>query len=217
MTRAAVVVEGETEEEFVKQLLLPHLAEHGILVVPIKPAGRGGNIHVDWLAPAIAKLSWDFEAVTTLVDFYGFGRRQPGETVEELEARIDLTTGNHSRREPHQVPRFAYVQRFEFEALLLSDPGSFGVLPELSASACTALDRVAAEFACPEDINDNAATAPSKRIERHIVNYKKRLHGPAVAKAIGLAKIRSACPRFDHWVSRLEILSGSVGQHHDSL
>ena len=204
MKSVAVVVEGETEEEFVKQLLLPHLAKFGVLVTPIKLAGRGGNIHVDRLAPHMAKLSWDFKAVTSLVDFYGFGRRLPGETVEELESRIDLATGNHSRREPRQVPQFAYVQQFEFEALLFSDPGSFAVLPSLSASALTALNLVAAEFESPEDINDGATTAPSKRIEQHVANYKKRLHGPAVAKAIGLAKIRAACPRFDDWVTRLE-------------
>ena len=206
MKSVAVVVEGETEEEFVKQLLLPHLAKFGVLVTPIKLAGRGGNIHVDRLAPHMAKLSWDFKAVTSLVDFYGFGRRLPGETVEELESRIDLATGNHSRREPRQVPQFAYVQKFELEALLFSDTGSFNVLPGLSASALTALDRVAAEFSTPEDINGGFDTHPSMRIEQCFARYKKRLHGPAIAKQIGLANIRTACPRFHDWISRLEAL-----------
>ena len=178
MKRVAIVVEGETEEEFVKQLLSPHLA----------------------------KLSWDFKAVTTLVDFYGFGRRQPGETVEELEARIDLTTGNHSRREPHQVPQFAYVQQYEFEALLFSDPNSFSVLPNLPRSVLTMLSDIAGGFPTPEDINDSPTTAPSKRIEQCVADYKKRFHGPAIALKIGLPRIRAACPRFNDWIGRLEDL-----------
>ena len=206
MKRVAIAVEGETEEEFVKQLLAPHLIARNILVTPIKPGSRGGNIHVDRLARHMADLSWSFDAVTSLVDFYGFGRRLPGETIEELEARIDLAIESHSRREPCQVPQFAYVQKFELEALLFSDTGSFNVLPGLSASALTALDRVAAEFSTPEDINGGFDTHPSMRIEQCFARYKKRLHGPAIAKQIGLANIRTACPRFHDWISRLEAL-----------
>ena len=210
MKRVAVAVEGETEEEFVKQLLSPHLADLGILVDPIKPWGRGGNINVDRLAPHMAKLSWNYDAVTSLVDFYRFGRLEPGETIDDLTARIDAAIGNHSRREPYLTPQFAYVQQYELEALLFSDPSSFGVVAGLPASALETLGQIAGGYGTPEDINDGATTAPSKRVERcfkdHRMRYEKRLHGPAVAKAIGLASIREACPRFDGWVARLEAL-----------
>ncbi len=89
MKRVAIVVEGDTEEEFVKQVLQPHLGARGVVAVAMKPNSRGGNISVERLAPAMAKLSWNFDAVTSLVDFYEFKRKQPNETVEDLEARID--------------------------------------------------------------------------------------------------------------------------------
>ncbi len=104
------------------------------------------------------------------------------------------------------MPQFAYVQLFEFEALLFSQPGSFSVLPGLAPEALTALAAIAGGFSTPEDINDDPATAPSKRIEMAIPRYRKRLQGPVVAKAIGLTQIRAACPRFNDWVGRLESL-----------
>jgi hypothetical protein len=36
--------------------------------------------------------------------------------------------------------------------------------------------------------------------------FDKVEHGTAAAARIGLAAIRNACPRFDHWVSTLEAL-----------
>ncbi len=114
MKRVAIVVEGDTEEEFVKQVLEPHLEAHGATVAAVKPSGQGGNISVARLAPVIAKLSWNFDAVTTLVDFYGFKGKQPGESTANLEARIDASVREHNPRRTDTVPQFAYVQRHEF-------------------------------------------------------------------------------------------------------
>ena len=38
-------------------------------------SGRGGNISVERLAPKMVKFSWNFDAVTSLVDFYGFRKK----------------------------------------------------------------------------------------------------------------------------------------------
>ena len=61
----------------------------------------------------------------------------------------------------------------------------------------------------PEDINDGATTAPSKRIIRHVPRYEaaKVRVGAAAAKAIGSARLRASCPHFDAWVSDMERLS----------
>lgn len=63
-----------------------------------------------------------------------------------------------------------------------------------------------ARFSTPEDINDDSETAPSKRIAGTIPHYRKRLHGPEVAERIGLSAIRTECPRFHDWLTRLESL-----------
>jgi hypothetical protein len=60
----------------------------------------------------------------------------------------------------------------------------------------------------PEDINDGATTAPSKRIIRHLPIYERnkvRVGAPAAA-AIGLTTLRNRCPHFGNWLSRLEAL-----------
>lgn len=206
MKRVAIVVEGDTEEEFVKQVLAPHLVAHGVAAEATKPRGQGGNISLDRLAPVMASLSWSkFDAVTSLVDLYGFKRKLDGESAADLEARIDARVRQRNPQRPDTVLQFAYVQQYEFEALLFSDPKAFNVIPGLPSDAQRALEQVARQFA-PEDINDDPNTAPSKRIERIVPSFRKRLHGPAIAKEIGLDAIRAACPRFDAWTSRLESL-----------
>lgn len=62
MKRVAIVAEGDTEVEFVKQVLGPHLEAHGVITAVMKSSGLGGNISVDRLAPVMAKLSWDIPA-----------------------------------------------------------------------------------------------------------------------------------------------------------
>ena len=206
MKRVAIVVEGDTEVEFVKQVLGPHLEAHGVITAAMKPSGQGGNISVDRLAPVMAKLSWNFDAVTSLVDFYSFKGKLSGESVTDLEARIDASVRRHNPQHTDTVPQFAYVQRHEFEALLFSAPAAFNVIPSLPPEALSALGQVARQFATPEDINDDRNTAPNKRIALAVPNFRKRLHGPAIAKEIGLAAIRDACPRFHAWASQLESL-----------
>ena len=69
MIRLAIVVEGETEEEFVKNLLTPHLQTRGVLA---NPHPLGGNVTVERLASEMANYFWSYDRVTSLVDYYGF-------------------------------------------------------------------------------------------------------------------------------------------------
>ena len=57
--------------------------------VAISPGRQGGDISIERLVPEMVKLHWKFNFVTSLVDFYGFQRKQDGETVERLEAQIN--------------------------------------------------------------------------------------------------------------------------------
>ena len=67
MIRLAIVVEGETEEEFVKNLLTPHLQTRGVLA---NPHPLGGNVTDERLASDMANYFWSYDRVTSLVDFY---------------------------------------------------------------------------------------------------------------------------------------------------
>lgn len=62
-----------------------------------------------------------------------------------------------------------------------------------------------------ELINDNPATAPSKRIIALIPEYEgnKATVGAAIAGQIGVDTLKAHCRHFREWVSRLEALSNT--------
>lgn len=209
MTRLAIIVEGPTERRFVNAILVDHLRNHGVETTPIligSAAGRrGGNVSVDRLAHHLAQVRWNFDAVTSLVDFYGF-RRKDDATVGELEVQIEgavATKGGSAGRQRVVLP---YVQKYEFEALLFSDVTLFGELRDAPDGVVAALQSVRDRFETPEDIDDGRETAPSKRIRAVMPRFDKARQGHTVAGRIGLPAIRAECPRFDAWVRRLEAL-----------
>lgn len=223
MTRLIMVVEGQSEEAFVKDVLVPHLANHGVgasativgKVVAQKRGHRhrGGGSFKHWRADIGRILRGDASAnlrVTTLFDLYGLpddfpGLSEHGADTDTLRraAALEAALG----QELGDCRLLPYVQRHEFEALVLA------ALPALDGLFDADDDRrglanLAASTAgtCPEDVNDGQASAPSKRLAHHVPGFRKTLHGPAALKTAGLQTIRTACPRFDAWVHRLETL-----------
>ncbi len=96
-----------------------------------------------------------------------------------------------------------FIMMHEFEALLFSDCAAFsrGIYhPTLEPD----LRRIRSQFATPEDIDDSPTTAPSKRIQKLLPGYEKRLLGMLAVFQIGLARIRSECPHFNGWLNTLD-------------
>ena len=126
--RLAVCVEGQTEEEFVKKVLDARLRPRGVEPAPIligTGVGEGGgSVTVKRLTSDMVRLYHSHDAVTSLVDFYGF-QRKGDRTVEALEEylleKIRETVGDGW--DENRV--FPYVQRHEFEGLLFSDVNVF--------------------------------------------------------------------------------------------
>ena len=206
MIRLAISVEGPTEEEFVKNFLAAHLRERGVEPTPIllgSARGRsaGGNVSAERLVWEMTHLRHSFDAVTSLVDFYGF-RNKGNRTVNELEEYLHQKLG-HPWHPKKVIP---YVQLHEFEGLFFSDVSVFAGLIEAPDGSVKALQKIRSQFQTPEDINDNKDTAPSKRIKKVIPRYDKRVNAPFLATEIGLDKIRTECPRFNDWVTSLESL-----------
>ena len=205
MIRLAISVEGPTEEEFVNRLLVDHLRTKGI---ETRPVSLGGRITVARVAHEIRRLFWQRNHyVTSLIDFYGF-KDKGDRTICQLEQAIFDDVDRLIRRSWDQRVVFPYIQRHEFEGLLFSSVESFSTLglAGIDDACLQSLREISNHFETPEDINDDRVTAPSKRIEALIPRYIKRLHGPLVAEATGLRRIRAECPRFDGWVRRLESL-----------
>ena len=208
MIRLAISVEGQTEEEFVNEILDPHLRNFCVLSKPIllKVTGGnqgGGNVSINNLIRNMKKLKGSHHYVTSLVDFYGFKKKE-NLTVDQLELQIlEGVLESSSIPEKTIIP---YVQLHEFEGLLFSDVEKFVEQIGAKQGNAKGLRKIANRFPNPEKINDNKNTAPSKRILRIIPEYNKVTYGSLIAKKIGLENIRAKCPRFNCWVTKLESL-----------
>ena len=169
----------------------------------------GGNVSVERLASEMAGLYPNFDAVTSLVDFYGF-RGKGDRTVEELEEHLAQEIQKKVSSGWDQRKVIPYVQKYEFEGLLFSDVNAFSVVPAATGPLVEELGEVRSSFPNPEDINDNADTAPSKRIKSIVPGYQKVVNGTLIARETGLDTIRAECPRFADWLAKLESLGGPL-------
>lgn len=221
MTRIRVIVEGQTEEAFISNILGPTLFARQVFLSPIilgSPRHRGGNTNYARVRKDIVvSLKQDETAYcSTMIDFYGLGVGFPGhplppnlpniEKVNRIEQAIKadiLTEAGILRSEVRFVP---YLQLHEYEGLLFSDPAAFarGINQNHLVQP---FQTIRGKFATPEDINDDVNTAPSKRVLDHYPAYKKVLDGTLAAKAVGIEKMRSECPHFREWIQRLEALA----------
>lgn len=210
MKRVCIICEGQTEANFVLKCLAPHLFNHGVIACPSilqAPSGRhkGGRVTIERLVKHISREHCNFDRITTLVDFYGFKDRD-GRSRAEVEAAILSGVKNCTTKFD---PRFVlpYVQMHEFEGLLFSDVDEFQWAEDgWNVDVQTKLKAVRDAVVSPEEINDSPETAPSKRILAIFADgtYSKTEHGPLIAEAIGLEKIRQQCPAFREWVGALE-------------
>lgn len=92
----------------------------------------------------------------------------------------------------------------EFEALLFSEPQKLAEKLRIPKSQ---IDDVLSCHINPECINESSNTAPSKRLESFSTRFKKTTTGIAIAKAIGLKKIREKCHIFNDWINAMENLT----------
>lgn len=218
MIRLHFLVEGQTENNFVNQVLRPSI-EHSNVSISVsklttkrdEKRGRkfsGGSSSYDKLKGEILLFLKDSSAefrLTTMVDLYKFPqgfqtfaelKSSPYERVKKLEQELQ-SEFNDERFIP-------YVQLHEFEAILFSDPSKFSELYDNVQPGIKKLIGIASSQN-PEEINDGENTAPSKRIIKEIPRYafEKSSAGPTVASHIGLIEIKKKCPHFDQWLNKL--------------
>jgi len=221
MIRVHVICEGQTEEMFVSELLLAVFLSRGIQLVPAlvgKPGHKGGRFKFERLQADVKnRLLGDRGAYcTTFFDYYGLPESFPGKQSQPSHA--DIRTKAEAvqqamtvelRRLIGEAPmrRFIpFVQMYEFEALLFSDPAAFSKGVD-RAHLAHDLTQIASKFPSPEHINNSPITAPSKRIEGLIADYQKPLMGALGAIEVGLNAMRKSCCLFDGWLKRLEMLA----------
>jgi len=209
MIRVAISVEGQTEDEFCKRLLVPFFRQKEIEVTSIivstkrKRWGekhKGGCINLDRVKNELSKLLPDFDYVTTFYDLYGF------------DIDSNLTAGGVEQKifnlfdSDKLVP---YIQQYEFETLLFSKPEYFEEYFSV-ASAKEEVRKIIKSCGGVEEINNSKETAPSKRIgkifRQYGEQYDKVFHGYSIVEDIGLDEILLQCTRFRQWVERIQSL-----------
>jgi hypothetical protein len=231
LIRLHVLVEGQTEETFVNEVLRPELSANGIYpdAHRITTGRRHGRLHrggfvayehlardlLLWMKQDQNPESW----FTTMVDFYQLPGDFPGQSTLgpnlDTQARVahlegELARDIVQRLDGLTVPQrlIPYIQIHEFEALLFSDPNAFLEAYPDNQSLVDQLAAIRAQFDNPEDIDDGNTTSPSKRILYLAPGYQKVVAGINIAQRIGLAKIRSECRHFNAWLSRVIKLAG---------
>lgn len=195
MIRLGISVEGATEREFVNRLLRPHLLKQG---VETKAIDLRGNVSLDKIRGVLPALLGSFDHVSTLYDYYRFKGRGT-RSVDELELAIGALV------EPDRRSRLTpYVQRYEFEALLFAVPQHAVDWLQGTPAQLTAMEDAVRRCGSPELVNDSVETSPSHRMQKLFAGYDKKLHGPEIIELAGLDLVRSACGRFDAWLTMLE-------------
>ena len=224
MHRVLTVVEGFTERTIVEQTFAPYLGARGVSLhakIIGKPGHKGGVRSFQAVLKEILALLKQERGshVSTFFDFYGLPEDWPGvQQAKGMEAREIAGTVERairsqaeSRMDASDSPsRFVpYVQMHEVEALLFAETkvmASVFERPDLEQQ----LAGIVQECGECEEINDHAATAPSKRIERLFPSYRKgsgiRAHAPIIVRRIGVDRLRQACPHFNEWMTTLEAL-----------
>lgn len=211
MKRLYIVVEGQTEEAFVKEVLAPYLLKsQQLLCVTPMPihrgrGARGGMVSYEPLKKDVLRLLKEVGApiVSTLIDFF----RCPDTPGKEVWSKATSHEQEVSLREAEierdiNNTRFIpYIQLHEFEALLFSSDVAFRDL--FSDRQSRELSQIVEMYPNPEEINTTPEGAPSKRLKGIVKEYDKVIHGDLIAGAIGIEVIMARCPRFRAWVESL--------------
>lgn len=211
MKRLYIIVEGQTEQEFVNEQIASYLRQYEIyevkpILIHTSKNGRGGFVNYQHLKNDAKRLlssqKSDF-VVSMFVDFFRCPEIPQSERwnrktnhldqVEEMEKCVQEDI-NDTRFIP-------YIQLHEFEALLFaSNDGFAGFFSEEQAGKT---QQIINSYDNPEDINTTPEGAPSKRLLAIKEDYDKVIEGNLIALEVGILRIMEKCPRFKAWIEKL--------------
>jgi len=214
MKRVIIICEGQTEREFCKNILAPHLVHKNIHIqAPLIKRSMGGIVRWSILKKEIeTHLLESGVIVSTFIDYYGlyqkynFPKWNEGEIISNKNDRMSFFEDAMKEDVLESVRhRFIpYLQLHEFEGLLFNDIQVFyDQVPANELVGIPELKQTFHDYDNPEMINNSKETSPSHRLMRIIEGYNKPLYGHYFAEAIGIDKIRAKSPRFDKWIEKI--------------
>ncbi len=210
-----IICEGQSEEEFVNAILKPYFNSFQIydvrpILMSTSKGHKGGDVKYDRLKFNIDRLLANEKdiLVTTFIDFFrlksDFPKFKEAQQYRNKIQRIafleqSLTDAvNHNRFVP-------YIQLHEFEGLLFAAKDGFEFLPDLKQTNLNRLLLAVDEKENPEELNDGALTAPSKRLAELIPGFDKNkpFFGGIIAEINTINPVLQRCLRFNNWVQSL--------------
>lgn len=227
MIEIVLIGEGPTEETFVREVLAPSLWGHDIFVhprlIPTSPASRGGALKWSRVRRSLRNTLRERSEtyVTTFFDLYRLDSDFPGyaeaariqdpvERATAIETRVATAVVDEAGcRKERFLP---HIQPYEFESLLFSGIEVFPEVYREWQAFLEALDQARRAAKSPEHVNDGAETHPSARLDILRPRFQKVLHGPGIAKKIGIARLRAECRHFEAWLRRIESLQALGGR-----
>lgn len=215
--KVLVLLEGQTEEGFVKRVLGPYLVSKEIFLLPtiIKtkkeirgPDHKGGVNSYQQVKRDLAPLLNDTSAdiVTTMIDYYALPTNFPGydlrpngscfERVEFMETEFANDINN--------TKFIPYLQLHEFETLIFACADKLPIAFIDVASKIAQVTAINDAHNSPEEINENPNTTPSKRLKIIFSEYQKTFHSQLILSQTNIEDIRSKCAHFNSWLVKLE-------------
>ncbi|MCK9271736.1 MAG: DUF4276 family protein [Bacteroidales bacterium] len=210
-----IICEGQTEEEFVNGILRPYFNRHQIydvrpILMSTSKGHKGGDIKYDRLKFNIDRLLMREPdiLVSTFIDFFrlksDFPKFESALQKQNKIERVDFL--ERALADAINDPRFIpYIQLHEFEGLLFAAKDGFEFLPDLKQTNLNKLLLAVDEKENPEELNDGALTALSKRLEQLIPGFDKNkpFYGGIITEINTIEAILERCLRFKSWVEIL--------------
>lgn len=223
-----VMVEGQTERNFVKELLVEYFSRLNIYLIPVlhgKPGMKGGNVRYEVMKRDVRNFLRQQPDIyiATMYDYFRIDPAWPGlqeitkaisdgsvlspyEKAEKIEKATFIEISD-AFPENNSSERFIpYFSMHEFEALLFSDSRKLAKAIDVDVKI---LDQYVLKYDTPEHINDDPEYAPSKLLNKLTgQRFRKTTYGIKIAKFIGLDCMRMRCSIFNKWIKKLESLPG---------
>lgn len=163
MRRLDIIVEGQSEREFVSQVLAPYLERRGVIkaydvspiVVRTTPAHRGGVSKYQHLKNDIQRSlsSSNHELVVSMmIDYFRMPANVPAPAnLREMESDAEKATAIETCIEEDIADRrfLAYIQLHEFEAFLYASRTGFDYCYGENDRRCEPLYKVIADYPNP--------------------------------------------------------------------
>ncbi len=212
-----VLVEGQTEEGFVKRVLMPYFNPKNIFLTPtiIKtkrevrgPDHKGGVNSYRQVKRDLLTLLKDTSAnfVTTMIDYYALPKDFPGyddRPTGTCYNRIDFME-DQFRKDIDNSKFLPYLQLHEFEALIFASEEKIPIAFINAPDKIRKVKSINDSFNSPEEINENPNSVPSKRLQNIFSDYEKTLHSQLILSQVDINVLRTKCRHFNSWLTKLE-------------